>query len=429
MKRAGFLTAFFMITAAWAAGDNTISDYAFAQKCYHSLNKTSASGWGRCIQQFEQVVEKYPGTLQAQRALFSVGRLSQEKYELDAKPEDLERALQFYNRFLKEYPNDSMADDALYRIAMLRFEKQGDRPRTLRALGALLERYPNSDTAQPALEYLKKIGEGQPAVATPPPGPVQEAPKPANDELKKIPDPARQTEVKEKSLLVRTVVIDPGHGGEDKGAKGPMGTKEATVALQIARKLTFHLKENLGLKVLLTRTTNRYVSLAERTRLADQAKADLFISIHANAHSSPEVKGIQTFYLNNATSAAAQELANRENKVAGKTLSLSERILTTMLQNANTLESRELAHFVQRSLVAKLSRNYSDIEDLKADTAIFQVLDGVQCPSILVETSFITNPREEKRLMDSEYQWAVAGGIAQGISGYIHSQPALASSL
>ncbi|MBI4125148.1 MAG: N-acetylmuramoyl-L-alanine amidase [Deltaproteobacteria bacterium] len=409
---------------ALAAGENAVNDYAFAQKCYHSLNKSSAGGWGHCIEKFEQVVAKYPDTPQAQKAIYSVGRLSHEKYEMDGKSEDLERALQFYNRFLKEYPKDSMADDCLYHIAVLRFEKQGDRTRALRALGALLQRYPEGDRAGAALGLLKQIGGEEPAAA-------QERPGPAVPELapRRIPDPAQNTAAKEKDFMVRTVVIDPGHGGNDPGARGMAGTKEAEVSLQIARKLAFHLKKKLGLNVLLTRTNNRHVSLEERTGLANRQKADLFISIHANAHASRQVRGIQTFYLNNATSEAARKLANRENKVAGRTLSLSERILTTMLQNANTLESRDLAHWVQQTLVSRLSRNYSGIEDLKVDTAIFQVLDGVECPSILVETSFITNPREEQRLRDSEYQWSLADGMTQGIGKYIQSRNALASSL
>lgn len=416
MRGVGFLGLFFLTVNTWAA-EGAVHNYAFAQKCYHSLNKTSAGGWGRCIQKFEGVVSQYPGTPQAQKAIFSVARLSHEKYDLDGKPEDLERALQFYNRFLQEYPKDSMADDCLYQIAVLRFEKLSDRTKALRALGALLQRYPEGDRADDAMNYLQKIGGGQPTDL------------PAATPDQPIPDPAVKTIPQEKGLAVRRVVIDPGHGGEDIGAKGPVGTKESVVALQIARKLAFLLKKKLGVQVVLTRTNPKGRSLDERAQLANQHQADLFISIHANAHASPSAHGIQTFYLNNATSEAARRLAARENKVGGTPLSLPEKILATMLQNANTVESRDLADAVQRNMVAKLSQKYSHVKDLTVDSALFYLLVGVKCPSILVETSFITNPREEKRLQDSEYQWTLALGIAQGVGQYIHSRRTLASSL
>lgn len=401
-----FVLFFFLVlgsSPAVAVADNVVAEYALAQKCYHALDKTQVSGWSRCIRKMEKIAE-YPTTDYARKAIFSVARLSQEKYGLDGEKKDLERAFGFYNRFLRDYPKDSMADDCLLEVAKLREEKQGDRGRALKALQTLLDRYPNGDKAPEAFAYLQTLNA------------------PQKSQTQNVPAP-------QAGEVIRRIVIDPGHGGGDAGAKGPNGTKEAEVVLQIARKLAFLLSKQLNLEVHLTRTNPRGLSLEERARLANAKKADLFISIHANAHASQSVRGIQTFYLNNATSEAAKELAERENKVAGRELSLPERILTTLLQNANTLESRDLAHSVQQSLVTRLSRNYSAVNDLKVDTAIFYVFDGVQCPSILVEASFITNPTEEKRLQDSEYQWAVADGIVSGVKGYLQSRQALASSL
>lgn len=391
-----FIVLFFLTGSLLASEESAVSEYAFAQKCYHSLDKTSSQGWSRCIDKFQKVRAKYPESLYSKKALFSIGRLSQEMYELSGNSQDLERAFKIYNQFLKSYPKETLADDCLYRIAKLRFEKEKDREKAERALEVLLQRYPEGDMAEPAKTFLTNLKENK-------------------------------NSVMEIHGNIRTVVIDPGHGGEDTGARGKLGTLESVVALQIARKVAVEIKKKMGVDVTLTRTNNKQVSLAERTALANHKKADLFISIHANAHASQKVKGIQTFYLNNATSEAAQELANRENKVAGKKLSLPERILTTMLQNANTLESRDLAHSVQQTLVSRLNRSYSEIKDLEVDTAIFQVLDGVRCPSILIETSFITNLTEEKRLKDSRYQWAIAEGIAQGVTKYIQAQKTVAS--
>lgn len=369
-----------------------VADYALAQKCYHSLDKTSPKGWQACLRKFETVLKKYPGTLHAKKALFSMARLFQERSEVS-------KALSLYNQFLRDYPKDALADDSLFQIARMRIENQKDEAKGRRALEAILERYPGGDRREAALRDLEKIKNGT----------------------------TDQQEAKE-DFTIRTLVIDPGHGGNDPGAKGVAGTKEADVSLQIARKLAFHLKKKLGLNVLLTRTNNRHVSLAERNRLANTKKADLFISIHANANPSRSASGVQTFYLNNATSSAGRQLAERENKEAGKKLSLTETILTTMLQNANTVESRDLAASVQKMLVGRLRKGYSNVEDLKVETALFDVLIGAKCPSILVETSFITHPLEEKRLKDAKYQWALAEGIAKGVETYITARKQLAVS-
>ncbi|MDP2599500.1 MAG: N-acetylmuramoyl-L-alanine amidase [Deltaproteobacteria bacterium] len=427
-----------------APPDPTI-EYAFAQKCYHSLDKTGDKGWNKCLRKFNAVVRDYPKSDIAPKALFSVGRLYQEKFGISHDPEDLQKSLEAFNALLKKYPKNSLADDALYRIGVLRFEKQKDREKAEKAMKALVERYPEGDMQPLAAKYLQKLEAGPqgPAALAPPvisirPKGEDEDPSTGSGRTgrEKPIEEENPQEKKEMSppeskidFSIKTVVIDPGHGGEDPGAIGPDGSKEAVVALQIARKLSFKLKNDLKLKVHLTRTTNKNLSLEERNRIANKLGADLFISIHANASESPKLSGVQTFYLNNATSKAASKLADRENKSAGKRRDLSQNILSTMLQNANTEDSRVMAREVHNALVKHLRRKEGSTRDLKVDSALFYVLVGAKSPGILVETSFISNPKEEKRLKDAGFQWSVAEGIAQGVKNYINSRGKMASSL
>lgn len=419
---------------AIATPPNPVTEYAFAQKCYHSLDKTADHGWEKCIHKFKTIVDDFPKSELAPNALFSIGRLYQEKFDTSHDAQDLQKAFETYNVFLKAHPKEPLSDDALYRIGTMRLEKQHDKAKATKAFAALLERYPESDMALLAQKYLQKL-EG--TLSSPVTEPVISIEPAADEESPTLPRlPAKLPRLEEKgtspaqeNFSIKTVVIDAGHGGDDPGAIGPHGTKEAVVALQIARKLSFKLKNDLGLKTHLTRTRNKTLTLEERNQKANRIGADLFISIHANANDSSKVSGVQTFYLNNATNKAASRLATRENKSAGKKLDLSQQILSTMLQNANTDESRDLAREVHNAMVKHLRRSQNSVKDLKVDSALFYVLVGAKSPSILVETSFISNPKEEKRLKDSDFQWEVAEGIAQGVKNYLQSRQKMASSL
>ena len=435
----GFIIAIFLFATHPLFASDPITDYAFAQKCYHTLDKTVSRGWDKCIKQFEQIVTTYPKSDQAGKALFSIGRLSQEKCNITHDEEDLQKAFKALNEFVKTYPQDLMADDALYRIGSLRYEKQGDKVKVEKAMKAILDRYPNGDMAKPAQEYLDKINGIQteiiPTSQIEKKGSVISA-SPDEEDAASIPEKVEtpptvsiKTPVSEMDFHIKTVAIDPGHGGEDPGAEGPNGTKEADIALQISRKVAFKLKNDLNLRPFLTRTKNKTLTLDERNLIANKKKADLFISIHANANDSPKPAGVQVFFLNNATNQASKRLAARENKESKKPKNVSEKILSTMLQNANTEDSRDLAKLVQKSLVAHLAKKYPAVKDLKVDSALFYVLVGAKSPSILVETSFITNPKEEKRLKDSQYQWEIAQGITNGIKKYIETRHKVATSL
>jgi N-acetylmuramoyl-L-alanine amidase len=222
------------------------------------------------------------------------------------------------------------------------------------------------------------------------------------------------------ALGVSRIVIDPGHGGKDYGAPGYLkGVHEKNVVLEIAKKLARKVESELKCDAILTRTTDRYLTLEERTAIANTQNADLFISIHTNAVRNKNAYGIETFYLNLATDDDAIRVAARENATSAKNISDLESILNDLMQNAKINESSRLAAMVQTETYRHLKSNYSHIRSKGVKKAPFYVLLGAQMPAILVETSFISNPRECKRLNSSKYQEELCNGIIRGIRQYI----------
>ena len=225
---------------------------------------------------------------------------------------------------------------------------------------------------------------------------------------------------KQLALGVRRIVIDPGHGGRDYGAPGYIkGVHEKDVVLQLGRRLAKKIRKELGCEVVMTRNSDRNLTLEERTAIANTKNADLFISIHTNAVRDSRAYGIETFFLNLATDNDAILVAARENATSTKNISDLETILSDLMQNAKINESSRLAVHVQRSLDRHLKRHYSRIKSKGVKQAPFYVLLGAQMPAILIETSFISNPRECRRLTNTAYQDKMADAIVEGIKEYI----------
>lgn len=255
-----------------------------------------------------------------------------------------------------------------------------------------------------------------PVVATKKPLPPMSIPVPApNGEL----DPSALA--KQLALGVRRIVIDAGHGGKDYGAKGYLKkSHEKYIVLKIAQKLAQKVQSRLGAEVILTRKSDRYLTLEERTAIANTKSADLFVSIHANAAKNKNAYGIETYFLNLATDDEAILVAARENATSTKNISDLHDILTELMQNAKINESARLAGYVQSAVVSKLQKaNYKNIKNKGVKQAPFYVLMGARMPAILVETSFISNPRENQRLEDAAYQDRLCDGIIDGIERYI----------
>lgn len=221
-------------------------------------------------------------------------------------------------------------------------------------------------------------------------------------------------------LGVRKIVIDPGHGGKDPGAMA-FGLKEKDIVLTIAKKLAKVLKATHQYDVVLTRTKDVYLSLEERTAIANTNKCDLFISIHINAHADKNSGGIETYFLNLATDAGAMRVAALENATSTHSIGELQDILTSLMRNSKIDESTRLARFVHTTLISGLKSKYN-IRDLGVKQAPFYVLIGAEMPAILAELSFITNPAESKLLQTEQYQDNIADQIASGIVNYIDHQ-------
>jgi len=222
--------------------------------------------------------------------------------------------------------------------------------------------------------------------------------------------------------LIRRVVIDAGHGGKDPGAVGKGGTYEKEVALAIARQTAALLRRQTDIEVILTRDDDIYLPLSDRTALANQVEADLFVSIHANASENRDVYGVETFYLNFAKNDQAAGVAARENNISLKEVGDLELILFDLMANAKINESSRLAGVMQKSLVKELETGYTKIRDLGVKQGPFYVLLGATMPSVLVEAAFISNAREEARLKSEKYQQRVAQGVVSAIREYARTQ-------
>ncbi|MBU4310516.1 N-acetylmuramoyl-L-alanine amidase family protein [bacterium] len=222
---------------------------------------------------------------------------------------------------------------------------------------------------------------------------------------------------------ITTIVIDPGHGGKDPGAIGRGGTREKDVVLAIAKELKNLVSERLGIRVVLTRTGDYFVPLRERTAMANNEKANLFISIHANAAlGRARGEGFETYYHSLALTKEAKAVARFENsaikleKGSEEPMDQAEFILWDMAHNTYLNESSELAILVQEELSKKLK-----IRNRKVGQAHFYVLSGADMPSILVEVAFISNPREENMLRNPDFQKRVAEGLYNAIVVYKRS--------
>lgn len=228
----------------------------------------------------------------------------------------------------------------------------------------------------------------------------------------------------------KRIVIDPGHGGHDPGAVGPNKLYEKDVVLDIARKLKKILSADPNLEIFLTRDTDIFIPLEERTAIANSKNADLFVSVHANASPRPEAKGIETYLLNWTNDEEAMKVAARENRISlkkmkkmQKELDILDIIKGDLMRETKRDESIKLAHNIQRTLVSDLHKGYESIVDHGVKQALFYVLFGAKMPSVLVEVSFISNPVEEKLLSKENYRGDLARSIASGISKYMSSSP------
>jgi N-acetylmuramoyl-L-alanine amidase len=293
--------------------------------------------------------------------------------------------------------------------------------------------------AAPAAAVPPEITSALPASVQPsppkiePPAPLAALPAPskAPPDLPagpvEIPKAAKHTSTGKNSLTralglkVDRIVIDAGHGGHDQGTEGPKGLLEKDLVLDVAMRLGQLVEERMGAEVIYTRTDDTFVPLEQRTALANEKKADLFLSIHANSSSYPRIAGVETYYLNFTDSKEALDVASRENASSQKSIFELQDIIQKITLHDKAEESKEFAGRVQAALYAFSGRNVAGEKNRGVKKAPFVVLIGASMPSVLAEIGFLSNPREEALLKKPDYRQKLAEALFRGVTRYAES--------
>ncbi len=219
-------------------------------------------------------------------------------------------------------------------------------------------------------------------------------------------------------LKITRVVIDAGHGGHDQGTQGPHGLIEKELVLDVALRVGKLIEQRMNAEVIYTRSDDTFIPLEGRTALANEKKADLFLSIHANSSPYPRIGGVETFYLNFSDSKDALDVASRENASSQKSIFELQDIIHKITLHEKLDESREFAGRMQASLFSLSSRNAAGQKNRGVKKAPFVVLIGANMPSVLAEIGFVTNPREESLLKKTDYRQKLADALYRGVTKY-----------
>ena len=263
------------------------------------------------------------------------------------------------------------------------------------------------------------------ATPSPPPSPAEAEELPARDTSAAAlgtPQPNRSGSyslVRQLGLGARRIVIDPGHGGHDPGTIGRSGLEEKDLVLDVALRLERLVRERLHLDVVMTRRTDVFIPLEERTAIANAKDADLFLSIHVNSSRAARASGVETYYLSFAVDAHAEEVAARENAISPATLKDLSGLVRAIMQNSKIEESRDFATNIQTAMVSTLRPSDSVMEDRGVRRAPFYVLLGANMPSVLAEIAFVSHREEERLLRTPTYREAVAEGLLAGVRHYL----------
>jgi N-acetylmuramoyl-L-alanine amidase len=248
------------------------------------------------------------------------------------------------------------------------------------------------------------------------------APQPTRD--------GQSTLTRALGLKIGRIVIDAGHGGHDTGTIGPTGLMEKDLCLDVALRLGKIIQQRLpGADIVYTRSDDTFIPLEERTHLANEAKADLFLSIHANSSEDHAARGIETYYLNLKGSGDSMDVAARENAASQQSIHDLEDLIKKIARTEKIDESREFAEDIQDSLSKRIQKSVKPVKNRGVRKAPFVVLIGADMPSILTEISFLSNPADELLLKKPEYRQRVAEGLYQGVASYLQSLNSMAANL
>ena len=403
------------------------------------------------IDAFKKLIQDYPDSPHTAEAHYWLGGC----YD---RCGDYGRAVTHYQTVISRYLSHSIADAAQLRLGRA-YERQHHFTLARVTYEALSQRSQNPQIAAQAQKRAARLEGKQAMVSKPVDSPpemvraeehVQPEPHPAkmvpaedsrltqvetpqdvplklpqsppkvvvpSPELSEMPKPvADPSLVQQLGLDVKTIVIDPGHGGKDPGAVSRMG-QEKRIALSLSKILRDILVEK-GYHVRLTRETDVYIPLKERTQFATRQEADLFVSVHTNASTARDAAGIETYYLALASDESARITAMRENVGAKYSMKELDALVGKILKESKSTESHRLARFIQEQLTSA-----KQAKDRGVKHAPFVVLIGTKVPAVLVEVGFLSNSAEGKKLTTKTYQRQLAAAIAEGIEQYVRSIP------
>lgn len=395
-----FLAVFIIASNALAAPIEQAYEQLKAQ--YLTLRNTDLqlkrqADWVSLANRFEQFVNKNPRSNNAVAALLNASILLHILYQHDSQTEYINQALSLLKQATSAYPKHSLADDIIVKQADILLYTLGDQSQAQILYQQVIDQYSDSDMFAIARQRLDAIEQ------------------------------ATVTEVKsenydsDSSSTKKVIVIDPGHGGEDFGAVGVAKSLEKDIVLSVAFELEKILKEELNATVRLTRRDDSFVPLAARTKVANDANADLFISLHANSSPAHKAAGLEVYYLDNSNDQASRVLAERENASLGFENKPSDvqMMLSDLIQNGKMSESIRLAELLNQSLMQELKPQWPDIKSLGIKKAPFYVLVGAHMPCVLVEMFFVDNISDGSKLLRRPFRRKLALGLSRGIAAYL----------
>ena len=383
------------------------AQYALASSWVWRIKAGDTEAPKQAIGAFQKLIRNYPHSGYVPHAHYWSGRCY-------AHIGEDYRAITQYQIVESRYAGSKIADTSQLELARV-YVRQGYVTRAEVLYATLIESSRDQGIIVAATEELRPLKTQPFKIQQKPIG----SPRNGTIQAQKQSEPQPQPSVpdsltREFGLTAKTIVIDPGHGGKDPGALGRGTLQEKAIVLGISKKLREVLTRR-GYTVLMTRDTNRYIPLKQRTAFATQHKADLFLSIHANASENRKATGIETYYLSvTSMDSASEALAARENADSGYSIQELEALLKGIIQKSKSEDSKQLARHVQQALVQA-----TGAIDRGVKHARFVVLIGTNVPAILIEAGFVSNPTEGHRLTTPAYQHKIATAIAQGIETFL----------
>ena len=376
------------------------AQYAIASSWVWCIKLGDAEAPQHAIAAFRRLIYTYPDSEHLPQAHYWIAQC----YTMIG---DSARAAHHYQIVTNQYANTDVAADAQLALGRA-YAQQGYDRRAETVYVDIVESAAKKDIVSTASEELKGLKTQQNRTT-----PSDETPS----QPKVQPDPETLTPgslTREFGLTAKTIVIDAGHGGKDPGGGSNGNLIEKPIALSISKKIGAILTAK-GYTVLLTRDSDRFIPLKERTAFATKHKADLFLSIHANASGDSRANGIETYYLDvTSTDKNAEIIAARENANSGYSIQELESLLKGLIVESKSKDSYRLAKHVQQELVAA-----TGAADRGVKHARFVVLIGTSVPAILIETGFVTNPTESKKLTSDTYQQKIASAIVRGVEKFL----------